>query len=226
MIDQQYIDFWEHKVSKDWKHISDKTNDQKKTHSQQLFVKHCIDQLNWSCVHSALDWGCGGGWLSVLLPKRVNLTLLDISIESLHEAKQIAPDANTVLFCPNDNQTILYHDLIFCYSVIQHLPSYDDWLHIVQNWLNIRPRYIAIRTKTMTKHEVKNISRYQRKQTFYRSNKKSKSYYDETNFLNSLVLSKQGVVNPFSKHYNLCYHMNDARTHSYENHGFFILERK
>jgi len=213
MSDEKKLkEFWTNNISKNWCHFHDDMPEGKTQKTIRLFREHLIEQLKSEFSLNALDWGCGGGVLAKEISQNNKVILLDISKRSLLEAERYSGiKTNSILLSePIDSFKIFLNniDLIYCYSVIQHFPSYNYWKKVSKLWIEISPKYIAGRTKFS--------DRVIETGDYYKSSK---------NFLNALILSKEDLLKTFPQ-YNLKYwYEENNKKHPY-NDGFFILEKR
>ena len=185
--------FWDN-VNEGWRHIAGKGPTKKVQHLRN-FNKHLIQQIDFSKVKKSVEWGCGGGLLAKELLTHSEfgeVCLLDVSTNSLNSAIKHTKikDAATV---PSKlgNWEIPFNeiDLIYCYHVIYHFPSYDYFKEVAQIWKNKNPRYIAGQFLCGAQIE-----------------EKKDKYFSGINFLRGLILTKTAFLEPFKDQYDLIYY--------------------
>jgi hypothetical protein len=178
------------------------------------FHHHALNAIDAKQVKLTLDWGCGGGLLARIVAGFSDIILLDATRHSLMNATKYLSDiraARTIHFTDSclpfpfsmTTATLgkLNIDLLICYNVIYHLPSLEYWRRLAEIWLEIRPRYIAMQTKTAPKTQV------------------AKNYAQ--NYINALILSEQDFLNPFGHAYSIIYHHTEP--HSPGKHSDFVV---
>jgi len=83
-------------------------------------------------AHSALDLGCGDGYLSYLLAKRgIHVTAVDVSLTRLEKFRDIARAYGITQIQADVRQTGLSSgsfDLVICSEVLEHIPDYHNVL--------------------------------------------------------------------------------------------------
>jgi len=214
MADEKRLkNFWTKSVSKNWCHFPEDMPKDKVEKTLKWFRKHCVERVNFKSVNTALDWGCGGGLLAKELSKHTSVILLDISQRSMNVAVSYSGNKNKSIVLGDDlaNAESIDEkiDMINCYSVIQHFPSYDYWKKVVSIWRKLGPEYITVRTKVSS--EIREAEDY---------------YLNSKNFLNALILTKKEIKDCFGDKYKIDYwHEVDNPKHPYMD-VFFILKRK
>jgi ubiquinone/menaquinone biosynthesis C-methylase UbiE len=169
--------------------------------------KHAINQMDMSKVDSALDWGCGGGLLAKELTKHCSVNLVDISQESLDKAQEyVGVPCDKFLVDAAVELDLPKVDLILCYSVIQHFPSYEYWQKVSQRWNEIAPKYIAAQIKT--RNELK----------------ENPNYFKGRNYLNGLFLNRKEIKKAFPS-YSIKHWSDSVTPASQQKISFFVLER-
>ena len=175
---------WDTKVTLNHKHFVEHMPKKKIADHINRVRKHVLSQIDTGAISHALDWGCGGGLLAKELVSHFPVTLVDISEASLVEAqKYIEVPCSTIhVDDPADVKPASKIDLIMCYSVIQHFPSYGYWLAVSKKWRELQPKYIAIQIKLANKVV------------------ESKNYYAARNYLNGLHLGRKEIEKSLPEH--------------------------
>ncbi|GAC32039.1 methyltransferase domain-containing protein [Paraglaciecola polaris] len=91
----------------------------------ELLLYHLNRNIDFSTLNSALDAGGGTGEMSlVLLDKGLDVTLSDISNETLEIARQKCQNSNTLTLVLSDILGLAHkqYDLVVCHAVL-------EWLH-------------------------------------------------------------------------------------------------
>ena len=178
-------EFWE-KVPTKWRHFTTGKNTLTQEKSKRIIdrvTKNLFNHINFSEVNNALDWGCGGGLLSKELSKKCLIHMVDISPNSLKNAKTFLGDSvyGESILLPNKLEEFKYDgekiDLIFSNEVIQHFPTLSYFENVLTVWKEINPTYIAVQIKLDKK------------------TKQTKNY--ENNFLNGLRFNEKDFINYF-----------------------------
>lgn len=205
-----YQDFWEDKVAKGHKHFATHMTNEKKNRLLNRFNKHLINNIDLSKINSAIDFGCGGGLLSKTIPINIKLTLVDISTNSLREAKRyLNRSVELIQVSDIDDFEINFDspDLLWCYSMIHHLPSIKEWNKLVKLWLKIKPKVIGLQTKvgklTVAAKDYKNL------------------------FFDGLILTKSDFVDCFTSQYKITHYDTEEMPNINNYHmGFVVLQSK
>tara|TARA_R100001244_G_scaffold25113_4_gene25603 strand:+ start:63412 stop:64032 length:621 start_codon:yes stop_codon:yes gene_type:complete len=175
---------WDTKVTLNHKHFVDHMPMKKVADHINRVRSHVLSQIDLDEVKTALDWGCGGGLLAKELSQHFDVTLVDISEASLTEAQRfIGKECKTIhVGNPEDVEVEDKIDLILCYSVIQHFPSYEYWVKVSQKWRELSPKHIAIQIKLADKVV------------------ESKNYFAARNYLNGLHLGRKQIKEALPEH--------------------------
>jgi 2-polyprenyl-3-methyl-5-hydroxy-6-metoxy-1,4-benzoquinol methylase len=203
-------EFWSKKVTGNWCHFHDKMSKDKTERTKKLFKENLLEQINCKGLRT-LDWGCGGGVLAEEMIKYGSVVLADISERSLKKAGELTGDRCKTVLLPEKLENLKglpkEIQMIYCYSVIQHFPSYNYWTNVTKAWRKMKPEYIAGRSKF--------------------SNKiiEAEEYKKSRNFLNALILTKKDLLNRFPEYRLIYWNQMKNKKHPYLD-GFFILERK
>jgi len=200
---------WDKKATKSHKHFSKHVKGYKLKEFQDRFQKHVLNQLNFSKINTALDWGCGGGILAKEMSKHCQVTLADLSKESLDEAiRYIGKPLKQIVVSDNWNELAKINvDLILCYDVIHHFPSIAYWKQVASTWNKIGPKFIAARIKVKPK-----IS-------------ENKDYFEGRNYLDGLFLNKKEIQEAFPG-YSITYWTDDITKISRRQVAQLILTKK
>jgi trans-aconitate methyltransferase len=203
---------WDNIVTKNHRHYTGHMPAAKIKDHINRFYTHVVKQIPRKNISKALDWGCGGGlFTKEMLTGRgtpiCNVVILDILQSSLDEAERYAGKSVEKILYEGQDVTRSDIDLILCYSVIQHFPSYGYWRNIANQWLKIAPRYIAAQIKL-----ADNVI-------------EAANYYHKRNYLNGLKLSRIEIEKTF-KQYNIIYWRESKTSASGQPIAFFVLERQ
>ncbi len=172
-------------TNKGWRHIVEHMSEQKKDRIIKRVEKNLLSNQLYENVESVLDWGCGGGLISkILTEKGYNVYVVDLIQDSIDSALKYAPKISYSQLINEDENKVKYlgpkPDVIFCNEVIQHFPSYNYFIKILDIWTKcIKPNYISIQVKL-------------------NENTKSTENYNK-NFLNGLVFNEDDLIKDFEK---------------------------
>ncbi len=206
------------------------------------FDKHLDDRLKWGqSLHSrilsflpeiktVMDYGSGGGWVSLGFEKNSQIILVDIVEKNLIVAKNrlIKKHFSKVeTVCSFDEYSFPIHnefekyknklDLIMCFLVINHFPSYYYYNIIVRFWEWLNPTYIAIQwrnlkkrmpTNTIGLHEFEFIDDYKKK------------------FGIGLLMNEEYAMKPFNNYEKIFYLEDVNEKISYFDYCYCILKRR
>jgi len=217
MIDQKKLSlFWDKNVPDKFKHFSGSEYDDKIKKCQSDIREYLISQIDFGNIRISLDWGCGGGIGSVLLSEHSDVIVLDIADSSLKKCEEYMNEHGkrmlTAVYKLDDIKTLVINetiDLLFSASVVQHFPSYEYWKRVTAYWRSLQPKWIAIQTR----HGDQNKSN-------------EEVYYNDTrNYILSLYLTTEEVIDSFNDIYELKYHkLIDDNYSMYEYFVFKIKE--
>lgn len=150
------------------------------------FEINALDHVPLGRVCQATDWGCGGGILTARLPDSVDIEIIDICKNSLDRTADRfhdRPNRITKTQWP-DQWPTTQPQLLWCYSVIHHLPTLQDWYSLVTTWVGrLEPRWICLSTKVAS--------------TLITCTDYLKDFCD------ALILDEETFVGPFEKLYRV-----------------------
>tara|TARA_R100000700_G_C3148489_1_gene127911 strand:- start:370 stop:1011 length:642 start_codon:yes stop_codon:yes gene_type:complete len=212
---KKLTDFWETEVPKDMKHFAEFLDSATVKYSIEVFEENTLSIVDATELRKCIDWGAGGGLLSKRLlaeNPRIDLTIADISSESLNEAQRYIGAENVTKVQVSEDETEWERllddgcDMLFCYSVIQHFPSLEYWKNVSSFWEKLGPKYISLRTKIED------------------SSEEAREYYHNMSYLRGLVLSWDSLLEAFPSYKVL--HKRDSFTRNKQRDGFLVLERR
>jgi len=197
--------FWENSVPKGHKHFIDFMDSDKIKRLNTRVKNNLIGKLNTSEIKTSYDWGCGGGLHSKTLKEFSNVTPLDISQESLDKCESYMGVKGKLI--PNDLEgfTLEKVDLLFCVDVIHHFPSLDYFNSVCEVWNDISPNYLCLQFKV--ENDVKDNT----------------DYFDKSNYIHSLFLTKNYIMDKFNKYNQISYSEEPSKLGNIT-HGFLILK--
>ena len=198
-------------VPKGWRHFVDSMPPQKITRITKRVKEKLINKLDTSSIEQILDWGCGGGLFSKILSDYGDVSVVDISEDSINSAIKYHRDIKYSQLITNDIKNFKYGgkqvDLLFSNEVIQHFPSYEYFVEVTDIWFNqIKPKTITIQVK------LSNIT-------------KGTENYNK-NYLNGLLLSEVDIIERFGNHNYECVSREYDKTQSGIKMGYFIFKNK
>lgn len=205
--------FWESMNPTD-RHVAGHVEPVKVERWLRRLKEHALSKVDVSHNDVCVDWGCGGGHHSKEIAKVCRCVGVDISQDSLVQAKKYCPEMVSTICVPPDPkeklQKWIYADWLHCYAVIWHFPGLQYWKNITKNWVkDIKPTWITFQAKIVKKTEEKTGKDY------------------EKGYMNALLLSYDDAVAPFLKHYDLVHYgveKNDPNAHI--EFGHFVFRRK
>lgn len=203
--------FWD-RVPRGWRHFTGEMSEEKKAWIVERVDRCLLSKINADEVNEVLDWGCGGGLFDPILAKMGRVSVVDISRESLAEARRYAPEIAYAQPLTEEPGQFQYGgktpDLLFSNEVIQHFPSFAYFQEVVALWCDqIQPRMIAIQVK------LNPVSL-------------SAEQY-ESGFLNGLLLNEADVVAEFSSRgYEVISRAYEyARSKGRQQLGYFVFQK-
>lgn len=202
-----HTEFWEEQVPKVHKHFANEMSSVKKRRIRDRFQKNALDHLDLDAIHTAIDWGCGGGLLTKMIPDHVDITLVDISQESLHRTvAYTGRDLKMIQITDPATLQIDFKqpDLMWCYGMIYNLTSLKDWRELANLWNEFVPKTIALQAKT-----AKSVI-------------EAEDYFET--FYDGLILTKKELLAPF-QNYELAYYNREKMPAKY-NYGYAVLKLK
>lgn len=211
--------FWENEVEKANKHFVNELPPEKTERMLKRVNEHILSHLNFDQIHTALDWGSGGGLFSQILARHSTVIAADISQESLNETKRYLDDDSlkSLLIPENPNELKLPDvpiDLVFCHAVIHHFPSLEYRNKVFDIWLkSIRPKYFGLQIKIGEENTEKD------------------NYFQGENYLNALYLNEEEFTNNFtSQGYTIKHRAYEINRYSNPEHimkvGYFVFEKE
>jgi cyclopropane fatty-acyl-phospholipid synthase-like methyltransferase len=215
-IDEKKLsEFWDKAVPDKFKHFVGSDYAEKIKKQNNEVKKHLLNNINFDDIKIALDWGCGGGVGALSLVDKCGLIVVDLSKNSLQECKNFLQSHGKELIAQYHlvNLDDLYIqqkvDLIFSIAVIQHFPSYQYWRQMVEKWLSLNPKKIAIQTRHGDKNECHEAT--------YFNNVKD--------YILGLKLTTEEVRESFERfNYRTIYHYLDDD--GYSMYEYFVFEKQ
>ena len=207
----ELADFWEKKVGKGHKHFVDTIPPEKKANLIRRFREHLLHFLIRPNVKSVVDWGCGGGLLANILADYFELTIADIAEESIRECiRYVNPHRiRHIIVVPSDIDSLVFDikcSAIHCSDVVHHFPSRAYWYKVVQKWMSLEPKLIAMNAKLG-------------------EDKDSANYFEGQNYIEGLVMDKETVIKSFPA-YELIKFNSEKALNSAATFGFFVFARR
>jgi len=158
---------WE-SVSFGWRHFTDSSEfgSKKRKNIISNVTKFLFANLDFDDIENSLDWGCGGGLLAKELSNYSNISIVDITKDSIENALKYLSGVNDIYHqeLPENIDDFVFGgpkiDLIFSHAVIHHFPSLEYFNKVLLRWKLIDPKYIAIQVKLSDK--TKECSNYER----------------------------------------------------------------
>lgn len=206
-------EFWDIEVDKEAKHFVNLMEAEKISFIKKQCENFIFNKLDFSKIKTCLDWGCGGGLFTKELKKWSNVSIVDISKESIEEAKIFAGGVAHSQILTENPSDFKYDgpnvDLIFCHAVIHHFPSFDYYKTILNIWKSISPQIISIQVKLGD------------------STKNNTDYFSGSNYLNGLFIEYDDVINSFEEIGYICTNSSKSQNR-YKSalFGYFIFEKK
>jgi 2-polyprenyl-3-methyl-5-hydroxy-6-metoxy-1,4-benzoquinol methylase len=188
----------------------------------QRVGKNFYEKLPFDEIGSALDWGCGGGMHTLTLAQKVKRIIhaADISQESLDECTKyltrhgINGDKFKKILIPENVEKLNLIkiagkiDLIFCADVIHHFPSLNYLAKVAEVWKKISPKYMCLQFKVVDGNV-----------------KDRPDYFKAQNYIHSLILSKDYVLNLVGDSYSELSYGEEKAKFGNVKHGFLVLKK-